>query len=989
MKFRLYLSVLAILFSGFLTISEAQTDCVYEAQVECSTAMWGDEISWEITNEEGEIVLEGGNYSNYDAVTFTHCFDAGCYVLHLYDSFGDGWNGAFISLNFPEQGLMFGDMTIDYGSYAAFGLALGTECEDIDTGGGGTGGNTDVHGCTDPGASNFNPIATVDDGSCIYPCEDGGEQALLYLCTFSQGQNVALEITDEEGNVVYNGDNFSDFDIVYVDICLGEGCYTATLSNTAGESGWYNGYFYINYGWEQIIYTSLPDDATEWSFDFSVDGSCGDIFGCTDPDAPNYDPEATTDDGTCLPSCECDDEPLDPVCGLSWITGELITFDNPCELACAGAYFYWDGDCSEQPVYGCMDPDALNYNPEATVDSGCLYPIECTGNTTLLVYPEVSPIDGGGWGNYPLFSWYISGFNNTAWYNYVQYQDDSGNWVAEGCIEDGCYNFTVYNNGYAEIDGSIVAVLDGDTLTFDVPADAFQTTYGLGVNVDDCEPYVPGCTDEEALNYNPDATDDNGSCIYPLVCEEGEVPGQLYVCTFSQGAAVGLTIEDEDGNVLFDQQGFNDMAIVYIDVCVDSTACYTATMTNLYGDASWNGGYFYLNAGNAQLIYEYLDYSASSEMVQFSMDGNCGDVFGCTDEAAANYNPEATTDDGSCIYPVDCEGLITVSAELNGGTWVEEISWLLVGTDGAVVWEGQGSLFQAGVQAMEFCVPAGCYNLIMLDSFGDGWDSSVLTLSWETGALDFALENGNYGEVQFGIDSECDDQPDPIAGCTDGGAVNYDPAAAEDDGSCEFAFCPTNEVTFVTVTLEDGMSLGWNLSGGSDAVGGTIGGSFYASNTSHTYTACLADDCYEVTMWDMNADGWNGGWIEVWMDDEMMSTATLDEGFMDSMNLGINSSCDDVDDGGSPFDFPDPMGFAPYPNPTEGDTNLNGEGWDHHLPIDIEVRDVSGRLIQKRSFVPNNDPAQWILSTSSFEAGIYQVIGTQSSHSAHTTIIVR
>ena len=57
MKFRLYLSVLAILFSGFLTISEAQTDCVYEAQVECSTAMWGDEISWEITNEEGEIVL--------------------------------------------------------------------------------------------------------------------------------------------------------------------------------------------------------------------------------------------------------------------------------------------------------------------------------------------------------------------------------------------------------------------------------------------------------------------------------------------------------------------------------------------------------------------------------------------------------------------------------------------------------------------------------------------------------------------------------------------------------------------------------------------------------------------------------------------------------------------------------------------------------------------------------------------------------------------
>ena len=169
MSNRHYLSLLAILLTGVLSVSHAQTDCEYEAQLECYTAMWGNEISWEITNDAGEVVLEGGNYSDYDADAFTHCFEAGCYALHLYDSFGDGWNGAFISLNFPDQGLMFGDMTIETGNYAAFGLALGTECEDIDTGGGGTGGNTDVYGCTDPAASNFNPLATVDDGSCLYP----------------------------------------------------------------------------------------------------------------------------------------------------------------------------------------------------------------------------------------------------------------------------------------------------------------------------------------------------------------------------------------------------------------------------------------------------------------------------------------------------------------------------------------------------------------------------------------------------------------------------------------------------------------------------------------------------------------------------------------------------------------------------------------------------------------------------------------------------
>ena len=236
-------------------------------------------------------------------------------------------------------------------------------------------------------------------------------------------------------------------------------------------------------------------------------------------------------------------------------------------------------------------------------------------------------------------------------------------------------------------------------------------------------------------------------------------------------------------------------------------------------------------------------------------------------------------------------------------------------------------------------------------------------------------------------DGVCDELEVP--GCTDSGADNYNSAATDDDGSCEFAFCPTNEVTFVTVTLEDGNSLGWNLSDGTDAAGGNIEAGFYASNTTHTYTACLADDCYEVTMWDMNADGWNGGWIEVWMDGELMTTATMEDGFMESMNLGINTDCEEIGTGGSPFEFPDPIGFAPYPNPTEIETNLNGQGWDEHLPIEIEVRDVTGRLVSKYAFVPNASASNWILNTSSFEAGMYNIIGMQGRQSAHTSIMVR
>ena len=35
--------------------------------------------------------------------------------------------------------------------------------------------------------------------------------------------------------------------------------------------------------------------------------------------------------------------------------------------------------------------------------------------------------------------------------------------------------------------------------------------------------------------------------------------------------------------------------------------------------------------------------------------GDCGEgTAGCTEEEACNYNPDATTDDGSCDYGVDC-----------------------------------------------------------------------------------------------------------------------------------------------------------------------------------------------------------------------------------------------------------------------------------------------------------------------------------------------
>jgi hypothetical protein len=1054
------IQILFVLFAFSVTSSiHGQTDCFLDFEVVVSTEMWGDEISWNIAEFNGVIVAEGGDYESYSDYSTTVCLDSSCYVVNLYDSFGDGWNGASLSLNIPSLGIMLGEYTMDIGNEATFVLPLGGDCSDViftdllgctdplasnynpnaTVDDGTCDYQTDCDcadepydpvcaldsltaslmefdnlclalcanaflldslsceeldglGCTDPEASNFNPFASEDDGSCEYPCGDAIAAGTLYLCTFNQGQNVALTITNESGNVLYEGSDFGNYAIVYEDLCLEAGCYTATLSNTAGEGGWYNGYFYINSGGAQIVYATLSDDASEWIFEFSIDGSCGEIWGCTDPDASNYNPDATQDDGSCITPCVCDDV-YEPVCGYDYLTGLMQTYSNICELTCAGAYFYWEGDCSEQPIYGCTDPDALNYNPEATVESGCIYSPNCEGNTEIVFEYEFTNGDslwpGGGADPFGSVSFYLTDEQGIYWNDFVQFVSDEGILTTMGCLDDGCYNLFVYSNQWDGTEGSIDVTWNDQTTTYTLSNDSGYEVFGLGINVDDCEPVIFGCTDPDAFNYNSQATEDDGSCYFPFECEDGGVVSNLYICTFSNGAAVGLTIEDSEGNVVFDQQGFSDMQILNLDICLDPNACYTATMSNNGDGTGWYNGYFYINSGGVQIAYDSLDDNVQEESFDFSIGGPCGEIYGCMDELATNFNPDATVDNGSCIFPLDCTGFIQVTGVLTGTIWLEETSWFLIGEDGQIWFPGSGLDVLSG-QSFEGCVPAGCYELVLEDSFGDGWNGAVLTLSWEGTAETFGLASGNIANYSVGIGASCTDTPDPIAGCMDAGANNYNPNATTDDGSCEFSFCPTNEVMFVTVTLEDGLNMGWSIGQSTDSIPLAIGGG-YANNGAYIQTACLADGCYDFTLFDGNFDGWNGGWVEVWMDGDSLLTTSLDSGASTSLQVGIGIDCEEGGDpgtGGSPFLFDEPIAFAPYPNPTEEIINVNGSGFDQHLPVVIDIRDITGKLIASRQFVPSEEASAWRFDCNGWANGLYQIIGTQGNKQAAGRFVV-
>jgi hypothetical protein len=125
------------------------------------------------------------------------------------------------------------------------------------------------------------------------------------------------------------------------------------------------------------------------------------IEGCMDDTMCNYDPEAGSDDGSCVPPNECNSCTGDLSCigcidyeacnydsNLLYVDNSLCDYtscqgcmdDGACNYdptATIQASTSANGACEYESCVGCMDPEALNYDPEATIQasgaSGCMY----------------------------------------------------------------------------------------------------------------------------------------------------------------------------------------------------------------------------------------------------------------------------------------------------------------------------------------------------------------------------------------------------------------------------------------------------------------------------------------------------------------------------------------------------------------------------------------------------------------------------------------
>jgi len=184
------------------------------------------------------------------------------------------------------------------------------------------------------------------------------------------------------------------------------------------------------------------------------------------------------------------------------------------------------------------------------------------------------------------------------------------------------------------------------------------------VNDDGSCCYIAGCTDGTAINYNSSACFDDGSCTYPVLgCTDASASNYDPLATQDDGSccydnSIEITITtdnypvetswqliDENGAVIASINGgdlTNANSAYSWDICVSSNECYDFVISDTYGDGiccSWGSG-SYTVSYNGSVVAS----GGSFGSIESTPVGNCvPDVVGCMNPSASNYDPLANT----------------------------------------------------------------------------------------------------------------------------------------------------------------------------------------------------------------------------------------------------------------------------------------------------------------------------------------------------------
>lgn len=451
-----------------------------------------------------------------------------------------------------------------------------------------------------------------------------------------------------------------------------------------------------------------------------------------------------------------------------------------------------------------------------------------------------------------------------------------------------------------------------------------------------------GCTDPNALNYDANATSNDGSCVYESACIENEDLVSIEVLTDNWGYETSIELTDNNGINYLYIDNFTNNTLNVFDVCIPNNSTYLFTINDSYGDgiccAYGEGMYAISICDNQIAVGGNFELSETVSFESCSYDG--ASVYGCVDEAAFNYNPLANYDDGSCLYfncpedfiatdsevfyppegSVTSAGVIQLPTGIQGEVYEEYIQFYAPNSlefDGTVINFNSATItsignlpdginYQCSSNSCTFnSEENGCIGLIGFPSETGIFELDIeasVSVTYDAGIIgdiDIEFDIPYYGGNTYldlaGIDAQTINsfvpefilvvqEPDNVYGCTDVNANNYNPLANVDDESCDYTELCDGILAFVDFqTMSFAYEIGWELL---NVDGDTILSSDQelANNTLYNYEICLMEEQdYYIEMHDSYGDGWSGAAIEISMscdgDSYILLSQTLASGY--------------------------------------------------------------------------------------------------------------
>ena len=528
--------------------------------------------------------------------------DSGCAIQTIhrgtpYNTYSWGWNSPdtnYMFINNYSQGDPFASSD---GFWVVFEMSDGDFTDTVFAN-----QFVCIEGCMDPSYDNYNPLANIPDVClAIPPPQDD--------CFDTTKTSITIEFTPD----TYAGETsmsiINQDDSVLYDIPQGFFYSTGT------------GNMYTN-----TICVPIDDTVRFIIRDSYGDGICGSCFGGVD--------------GYALITDECGDTIYSLTAGDNLNFGHEDTSD-----------VFAMKDCSWIPVVGCPNPGYLEFTPAADIMNPalCVTPrvVGCMDTTMFDFNPlanvplmedtcdyELHLTDGGGdgWlGAYVVLAQlgniYGPYTNVSSPVEIISLNLKSNYPVTIIAYSQTSSDATLDQVGFKLINPEGNIILSGGTNPWNDRILTFPDRYiGLPSCPTICDPYVYGCMDNTAYNYDAMVNTSDGSCYYAPGCTDPQ---------FLQYYTQGFTADYNDGSCQTEA----------IWGCTDSTAFNYDSLANLD-----NGGCTPVILGCMQPLA--FNYNANANVD----DDSCVPfVYGCTDPTMFNFDENANTDDGSCIpYVFGC-----------------------------------------------------------------------------------------------------------------------------------------------------------------------------------------------------------------------------------------------------------------------------------------------------------------------------------------------